>query len=120
MFWWNRNNSQKASKVHSIQSYGIIRVHFSLSEKLLYWGFGVVSSTYLLDTLQTHPCLQGWVCSVVQILAFIFWSSKLATSTGSNWIGIWTGSLNGNSTDRHSSHFSTAKEMSVKATFILM
>ena len=49
--------------------------------------------------------------------SFTFWSSKLASSNRSNWNGIWTSNSNGSWTDKHSSHFSTAKEMSVKATF---
>ena len=42
--------------------------------------------------------------------SFIFWSSKLASSSRSNWTGIWTNNSNGSWTDKHSSHFSTAKE----------
>ena len=52
--------------------------------------------------------------------SFTFGSSKLASSSRSNWTGIWTGNSNGSWTDKHSSHFSTAKEMSVKATFFFM
>ena len=46
-----------------------------------------------------------------------FWSSELASSFRSNWTNIWTSNSNGTWTDKHSSQFSTAKEMSVKATF---
>ena len=49
-----------------------------------------------------------------------FWSSKLASSSRSNWTGIWIVNSNGSWTDTHSSHFSTAKEMSLKATFFFM
>ena len=49
--------------------------------------------------------------------SFTFLSSKLASSSRSNWTGIWTGNSNGSWTDKHSSHFSTAKEISLKATF---
>ena len=42
-----------------------------------------------------------------------FWTSQLGFSSRSNW----TGNSNGSWTDKQSSHFSTAKEMSVKATF---
>ena len=52
--------------------------------------------------------------------SFTFWSSKKASSSRSNWTGTWTGNSNGSWTDKHSSHFSTAKEMSVKATFFFM
>ena len=44
--------------------------------------------------------------------SFTFWSSKLASSSRSNWTGSWTGHSNGSWTDKHSSHFSTAKEIS--------
>ena len=52
--------------------------------------------------------------------SFTFWSSKLASSSRSNWTGICTGNSNGSWTDKQSSHFSTAKEMSVKPTFFFM
>ena len=48
--------------------------------------------------------------------SFTFWSSKLASSSRSNW----TGNSNDSWTDKHTSHFSTAKEMNVKATFFFM
>ena len=43
-----------------------------------------------------------------------FWASQFGSSSRSNWIGIWTGNSN------DSEHFSTAKEMNVKATFFFM
>ena len=49
-----------------------------------------------------------------------FWTNKLSSSSRSNWTGIWTSNSNDSWTDKQSSHFSTAKEMSVKATFFLM
>ena len=49
-----------------------------------------------------------------------FWTSQFRSSSRSNWTGIWTGNSNGSWTDKQSSHFSTAKEMSVKATFFFM
>ena len=52
--------------------------------------------------------------------SFTFWSSQIAFSSRSNWTGIWTGNSNGTWTDKQSSHFSTAKEISVKATFFFM
>ena len=52
--------------------------------------------------------------------SFTFWSSQFASSSKSNWTGIWTGNSNGSWTDKQSSHFSTAKEMSVKATFFFL
>ena len=49
---------------------------------------------------------------------FTFWSCKLDSSSNrSYWTGIWTDNSNGSWTDKHSSHFSTAKEISVKAIF---
>ena len=46
--------------------------------------------------------------------ALTFRSSQFASSSGSNWTGIWTGNSNGAWTDKQSSHFSTAKEIRVK------
>ena len=47
--------------------------------------------------------------------SFTFWSSQFATSSRSNWNSIWIGNSNGTWTDQQTSHFSTAKEISVKA-----
>ena len=52
--------------------------------------------------------------------SFTFWSSKLASSSRSNCTDIWTGNSNGNWTYKHSTHFSTAKDVTVKATFVFM
>ena len=49
--------------------------------------------------------------------SFTFWTSQFTSSSRCNWTGISTGNSNGSWTDKHSSHFSKAKEMSVKATF---
>ena len=46
-----------------------------------------------------------------------FRTGQFGSSLRSNWTGIWTGSSNGSWTDKQSSHFSTTKEMSVKAIF---
>ena len=46
-----------------------------------------------------------------------FWTSQFGSSSRSNWTGIWTGNSNGSWTDKQSSHFSTAKEIRVKAKF---
>ena len=54
--------------------------------------------------------------------SFTFWSIKLASSSRSNWTGVWTGNSNGSWADKQSSHFrlSTAKGIRVKATFLFM
>ena len=52
--------------------------------------------------------------------SFTFWTSHFTSSSRCNWTGISTGNSNDSWTDKHSSHFSTAKEMSVKATFFFM
>ena len=52
--------------------------------------------------------------------SFTFWSSQFACSSRSNWTSLWTGYSNGTWTDKQSSHFSTAKEISVKAKFFFM
>ena len=52
--------------------------------------------------------------------SFTFWSSQFTSSSRSNWTSIWTGNSNGTWTDKQSSHFSTANEIRVKATFFFM
>ena len=52
--------------------------------------------------------------------SFTFWTSQFTSSSRCNWTGISTGNSNGSWTDKHSSHFSKAKEMSVKATSFFM
>ena len=49
-----------------------------------------------------------------------FWSSQFPSRSRSKWTSIWTGNSNGSWTDKQSSHFSTVKEMSVKATFFFI
>ena len=49
--------------------------------------------------------------------SFTFWSSKCASSSRCNQNGISNGSSNGSWTDKHSSQFSTTKEIGVKAIF---
>ena len=70
--------------------------------------------TYTLNVLE-KLCQQNSLHS-----SFTFWSSKFESTSRSNWTGIWTGNSNGSWTDKHSSYFSTAKEMSVKATFFFV
>ena len=65
----------------------------------------VVSSTFNLDSSNSS--------------SFTFWISKLASSTRSNWTGIWNGTSNGSWTDEHSSHFHTAKDMHKRKSYIL-
>ena len=52
--------------------------------------------------------------------SFTFWTSQFTSSSRCNWNGIWTGNSKGSWTDKHSNHFSTQKEISVKATFFFM
>ena len=52
--------------------------------------------------------------------SFTFWTSQFTSSCRCNWTGTSPVNWNGSWTDKHSSHFSTAKEMSVKATFFFM
>ena len=65
----------------------------------------VVSSMYILDSSNST--------------SITFLTSQFSSSS-SNWTGTWTGNSNGSWTDTQSSHFSTAKEMRVKATFFFM
>ena len=51
--------------------------------------------------------------------SFTFWTSQFTSSSRCNWTDISTDNSNDSWTDKHSSHFSTTNEMSVKATFCL-
>ena len=80
----------------------------------------------------SHPCampvssfalLKGcfiYILDSSNSSSIISWTIKFGSSSRSNQTGIWTGNSNGSWTDKQSSHFSTAKEMSVKATFFFM
>ena len=52
--------------------------------------------------------------------SFTFWSSQFTSSSRSNWTGNPTVNSNGSWNDKHSCHFSTAKEISAKAAFFFM
>ena len=52
--------------------------------------------------------------------SFTFWTSQFTSSSRCNWTGISTVNSNGSWNDKHSCHFSTAKEIRVKATFFFM
>ena len=52
--------------------------------------------------------------------SFTFWTSQFTSSSRCNWTGISTSNLNGSWNDKHSSHFSPANKISVKATFFFM
>ena len=49
--------------------------------------------------------------------SFSFWSSRFAFSFRSNWNGVSNRWSNGSWTNKHSYHFSTAKEIRVNCTF---
>ena len=80
----------------------------------------------LMETLQWKSFQCQRLGRLIYILdssnssSFIFWSSKLPSSSRCNWTSIRNGNSNGSWTDKHSSHSSTAKEISVKATFFFM
>ena len=52
--------------------------------------------------------------------SFTFWTNQFTYSSRCNGTSISTGNSNGSWNDKHSSHFSTAKEISVKVTFFFM
>ena len=83
-------------------------VSISVSAASAIYGFGdiLVGFIYIIDSSNSS--------------SFTFWSSQFTTSSRSNWTVIWTGNSNGTWTDKQTSHFSTAKEISVKATFFFM
>ena len=59
-------------------------------------------------------------CFIYNSSSITFWTSQFSSSSRNNWTSIWTGNSNGSWTDEQSSHFSTVKEMGVKATFFFM
>ena len=80
-----------------------------------------------------QPEMSGWIQVAIEIMtcfiyildssnssSLTFWTSQFTYSSRCNWTGISTGNSNDSWTDKHSSHFSTAKEMSVKATFFFL
>ena len=70
------------------------------------WPFILGCFVYILDSSNSS--------------SFTFWSNQFAFSSRSNWTGIWTCNSIFTWTDKQSSHFSTAKEIRVKATFFFM
>jgi hypothetical protein len=71
--------------------------------RFIFWLYLLLGSfIYILDSSNSS--------------SFTFWTSQLAFSSRSSW----TCNSNASWTDKHSSHFSTAKEISVKATFFFL
>ena len=108
--------SKKSSKKSSFNS-EIIFV-----PSILFLGENKIEGTPIIKLDLVNPT---WV-RFIYILdssnssSITFWTSQFGSSSRSNWTGIWTGNSNGSWTDKQSSHFSTAKEMSAKATFFFM
>ena len=72
---------------------------------------------------RNHPYIMGgFICtfSLSISLSITLWTSKFTSSSRCNWTGISTVNSNGSWNDKHSCHFSTAKEIRVKATFFFM
>jgi hypothetical protein len=69
--------------------------------------------------IQTMGCFI-YILDSSNSISFTFWSSQFASSSRSNWSGIWNGDSNSSWMDKHSYHFSNPKEISVKATFFFM
>ena len=94
------------------------------------WGY---NSSEIQSEFQSEKCMDSpivlfyiakscfiYILDSSNSSSFTFLTSKLASSFRSNWISMWTGNSNGSWADKHSCHFSTAKEISVKATFFFM
>ena len=79
----------------------------------------IVREESLQQFLHTMGCFI-YILDSSNSSSITFWTSQFGSSSRSNWIGIWTGNSNGIRTDKQSSHFSTVKEMSVKATFFFI
>ena len=64
----------------------------------------------------------GFICtfSLSISLSITLRTSKFTSSSRFNWTGISTVNSNGSWNDKHSCHFSTAKEISAKAAFFFM
>ena len=78
---------------------------------LMFWNTYLLTSTmgcfiYILDSSNSS--------------SFAFWTSQFTSSSKCNWTGISSGNSNGSWTDKHSSHISKVKEMSVKVPFFFM
>ena len=73
----------------------------------------------VLASIRTKGCYT-YILDSSNSSSITFWTTQFGSSSRSNWTGIWTGNSNGSWTDKQSSHFSTVKEMSVKATFFFM
>ena len=97
--------------IENMIPFGKINVCFFLQHEAVYIPMKLLASPrvriiYILDSSNTS--------------SFTFWTSQFTSSSRCNWTGISTGNSNGSWNDKHSSHFSTAKEISVKATFFFM
>ena len=81
------------------------------------------SGHFLTWALKNISCTMGHIIYILDSSSsswITFWTSKFSSSCRSSWTVIWNGNLNGSWTDKLSYHFSTAKEMSVKATLSII
>ena len=91
-----------------------IMISFFLIVSSLIW---ILQGCQKLDRTRVHFI---YILDSSNSSSFTFWTSQFTSSSRCNWTFISTGHSTGSWNDKHSSHFSTAKEISVKATFFFM
>ena len=89
----------------------------------IHWMFITLSSNCVFVCSVSSIKLLGrfiYILDISNSSSFPFWFSKMTFISRSKLTCIWIGNSNGSWADKHSSHYSTAKEMSVKATLVLI
>ena len=107
-------------QVASLVSFIVIECTYdTLSNYLqLVWDLTFLRKYKVVNSSENCKSLLSMVCFIYILdssnsSSFTFWSR-------SKWRGIWTSNSNGSWTDKNPSHFTTAKETSVKATFFFI
>ena len=91
-----------------------IMISFFLIVSSLIW---ILQGCQKLDRTRVHFI---YILDSSNSSSFTFWTSQFTSSSRCNWTFISNGHSTGSWNDKHSSHFSTANEISVNATFFFM
>ena len=120
---WIKKKTIVAERV--IDDFALFQSHFVHDSLLLrdcqvtviYLGFVIFQKLGESNLLEG-----GFICnfSLLICLSITLQTSKFTSSSRCNWTGISTVKSNGSWNDKHSCHFSTAKEISAKAAFFFM
>ena len=94
---------------------------YSFCKKLLLYKWDSEQKS-MLPKILIFWIKRGFICtfSLSTSLSITLWTSKFTSSSRCNWTGISTVNSNGSWNDKHSCHFSTAKEISAKSAFFFM